>query len=508
MNLEEIIRIHGNIHKFMGQHIITIISSLMTPKEIIEKTEKLNPVDPVFDLLPILTVPPAFKVETEIEKQAYSKLRSLSFYFSEDLEELLKLDFTSIATKAIQKQHKDFLATGVESTNEEILFMIDELMGDKKTSFELLKYLGIPLVSKSFNHEDIVQEIIRNSFSPLYEALNERTKEEQEIVKKEKFYKFYSELQSFKGPKYSWALLVSDEPLKNIMAFSSLNGFFSTTLNHSAHSMGILYEKIIQLEKENRKAQKLLDKLKKEIEMHEKNLFEFRKRKEDYELKIKDLENRPVKEVIVEKEVPVYNDDSTALEGLIEEIQSVKKNYDQKTAKLGKELAAVKNENEQLRKKLEDTNYDGELNSGTNYLILVTPELKERYVKSLFKYRDNTMNGVAYSEVIDDIIKKVCCEIKLKGFKDALSEFGSYSKEAHYTILKHNTAPARDTRIFLKADSSKLIIADIFTPDEHRQSLQNNTGRYYDANKGAINYTSDESKLIQIKKTIRELFEK
>lgn len=509
MNLEEIVRIHGKIHKFMGQHIITIASSLLSPQEIIEKTEKLNLVDPFLDALAQIDVLPQFKLGDEISKQAYLKLRSFSIYASKDLDELLKLDFVAIATKVMQKQFKKYILNGIEPSEEETKKQIDEAIGDKKASFDLLKSLGVPVISRNFNHKEIVEETIKNAFSPLYNSLNEQTKLEQEEIKKERFDKIYADLKSFSGPKYAWALLTSDDLLKNTFAFSALKGTPSTTANQASHSLEILYDETIKAQKEARRLQKLSDKLQNENASTEKNINELRQRAQNYEGRIRELESQPPKEIVVEKEVFVQTDDSKALDGLINEIQEVKRHYDEKNSKLGKELANCIEKNQSMEQKLKEalSKSDG-LNADSGMQIYVTPELKERYVKTLSKYTDSMMNGDSFSEIIDMLISKFCSLLKERGKAQTLLEYTDHMKEAHCHVYKHNSPPAKFTRLFLSIENEKLIISDIFTPDDHKQSVQNGTGRYFESTNGNVGYTTENNKLIQIKKTIRELFEK
>jgi len=509
MNLEEIIRIHGKINKFMGQHIITLVSSLFTPQEIVEKTEKLNLVDLFLDALTKIDVLPEFKLDDDVSKKAYLKLRSLSIYMAKDLGELLKLDYGAIAAKVMKKQLKQFMSTGIEPTDEEKHKQIDEAVGDKKISFELLKPLGVPVISTGFNYNGIVEEIIKNAFAPLYDSLNEKTKQEQEEIKKERFDKIYADIKSFSGPKYAWALLIDEEPLKNILAMSAIKGSPSTTPNHAAHSMEILFDELIKYQKEARKFQKTLDKLQNEVSNNEKSINEYRQRISDAERKIKELETAPPKEIIVEKEVPVHTDDSKALESLVDELSEVKKNYEEKNAKMGKDLAMCVEQNKKLEQKLKEaSNVSAGLNANSGMQIYVTPELKERYVKNLSKYSDSTMNGEYFSDIIDMLISKFCSLIKERGKAQTLLEYTDHMKEAKCHVYKHNTTPAKFTRLFLSIENDNLIISDIFTPDDHKQSVQNGTGRYFESTNGNIGYTTDENKLIQIKKTIRELFEK
>lgn len=509
MNLEEIVRIHGKIHKFMGQHIINLVSSLFTPQEILEKTEKLNLVDPILDVLTSIDVLPEFKLENEITKNAYLKLRSFSIYMSEDLGELLKLDYTSIAAKVMQKQFKKYLNTRIEPSEEETQKQIDDAIGDKTTSFNLLKSLGVPVISRNFNHKEIVETTIKNAFAPLYNSLNEKTKQELEQIKKERFDKIYSDIKSFSGAAYAWALLTDEDKLKNVLALSALKGMLSTTPNHASHSFEILYDETIKAQKESRRLQKLSDKLQNENASTEKNINELRQRAQNYEGRIRELESQPPKEIVVEKQVPVHTDDSKALDGLINEIQEVKRHYDEKNSKLGKELANCIEKNQNMERKLKEalSKSDG-LNADSGMQIYVTPELKERYVKILSKYTDSMMNGDSFSEIIDMLISKFCSLIKERGKAQTLLEYTDHMKEAHCHVYKHNSPPAKFTRLFLSIENEKLIISDIFTPDDHKQSVQNGTGRYFESTNGNVGYTTENNKLIQIKKTIRELFEK
>lgn len=509
MNLEEIIRIHGKINKFMGQHIITLVSSLFTPQEIVEKAEKLNLVDPFLDALTTIDVLPEFKLDSEITKNAYLKLRSLSIYTSKDLDELLKLDFVAIATKVMQKQFKKYILNGIEPSEEETKKQIDESIGDKKASFDLLKSLGVPVISRNFNHKELVEETIKKAFVPLYNSLNEKTKEEQEQIKKERFDKIYADLKSFSGPKYAWALLTSDDLLKNTFAFSALKGTPSTTANHASHSLEILYDETIKAQKEIRKLQKESGRNQKEIEQNKNYQNELRKDIEELKDKIKFFESQPPKEIVVEKEVFVQTDDSKALDGLINEIQEVKRHYDEKNSKLGKELANCIEKNQNMEQKLKEalSKSDG-LNADSGIQIYVTPELKERYVRTLAKYTDSMMNGDSFSEIIDMLISKFCSAIKERGKAQTLLELTDHMKEAHAHVYKHNSPPAKFTRLFLSIENDNLTIVDIFTPEDHKQSVQNGTGRYFESTNGNVSYTTEQNKLIQIKKTIRELFEK
>jgi|GEM_PF-4328928 len=507
MNLEEIVRIHGKINKFMGQHMITLVSSLFTPQEIAEKTEKLNLVDPFFDALTTIDVLPEFKLDNEISQKAYLKLRSLSIYTSKDLDELLKLDFVAIATKAMQKQFKKYMSNGIEPSEEDTKKQIDDAIGDKKTSFDLLKSLGVPVISRNFNHKEITEETIKNAFAPLYNSLNEKTNSEQEQIEKMRFDRIYSDLNSFSGPKHAWALLISGDPLKNTFAFSALKGTPSTTANHASHSLEILYDETIKAQKETRKLQKELVRAQKEIEQNKNYQSELRKDIGELKDKIKTFESQPPKEIIVEK--IIERNESEALDSLVYEMDQIKKSYDEKTTSMGKELARCIEQTKEMEQKLKETsNKSHGLNEDSGMQIYVTPELKERYVKILSRYTDSMMNGDSFSEIIDMLISKFCSAIKVRGKAQTLLELTDHMKDAHSHVYKHNSPPAKFTRIFLRIENDKLIINDVFTPEDHKQSVQNGTGRYFESTNGNVNYTTEHNKLIQIKKTIRELFEK
>ncbi len=389
------------------------------------------------------------------------------------------------------------------TTQEELFHHARKALIKENHPLSMFLDLGLP-IAHAKRDERIVDLI-----GPFYDALNESAEVQIEEVAKKSAQQLYAGFTGYVNEKqsvrarFAWALAISDDELKRVLALPIAGGQFPSSAAYTTNALDAFAQLL-------RMTNKPLEEAQRKCASYERKHEEQRQANESARRQIGELQSKlslmPSPAMLAEyAQLKTQMAERTRVETKNQqEYDDLKREYDlfmdtfgPEQKKLRAERDAALKRNVLLEERLAKKEERSGLANGTGIAISAGKDLQRRY-SELAKYQP--LHGTQFFDDVNKYVTTICRIIK-DGGRDAERSVFSFEKEAQSHFYKANDG----TRIFLSTDWVKtLVIRDVTTPHDHKM-VSDDKGRYSDLLAGRAKLSPADEGTITLQKSIREL---